>query len=63
MFNETADAEWWAARDEERPTIYDAGLHRAWDWDSSPAKLARKAHGKLPVNLVCLLSTGDCAAA
>ena len=45
-FNETAQSEWWAAREDVRTTIYDAGMHNRWDWGNSPEELARKAYSK-----------------
>ncbi len=44
VVNKTAESEWWAAREHDRATIYDAGLPHAWDWGDSPADLAQKAY-------------------
>jgi hypothetical protein len=51
VVNETANDEWWAARENDRATIYDAGLHNSWDWGHSPRQQARKAHGMSYVDL------------
>jgi len=46
VFNETAESEWWAAREDVRTTIYDVGLYHTMDWGNSPEELAQNAYCK-----------------